>query len=500
MTVSTHSWAANIRLRGLTLLAAFVYVAGVLIATKYFISERFAYQGYVGRDFRWPEICVAFLVTVFLVTLARTEWAMPSHAAFAFLLATIAMPVIWIPVFYGPLDAANLIVLQLGVVSTFGVARLMLVGGRRPLRLLPAPSQASAVLIALFTVGALTYLLVGQQLQPTLATLSEVYDLREEYAEKVGTLGSYLVGALGNGVFPVALALGLHRRSARLVLTGIVGTMLLYSITGFKAYLVGLILTVVAFCLVKWWKGRGAGWFVGLTAAISLACLCDLVSGTLVPTSLLVRRAITTAGINTAYYVDFFATRPTYGLRHSIFSFLGPAPYPAAPARIIGAYYYDMDGTAANANLIADGFANFGLIGCLVAGAFLGFCLRIYDRLTTHLPLPVSVAALTFILLAFANTAPLTILATHGGLVLCIVVASVSADRAVKAKRPRRVRARLTGSELDMRSPLTPLRVPAPAAGTSTDVRRSRELPGAIRPVQPTSAQPGRVRPRRWPH
>jgi len=413
------------------LIAGLVYIGALLTATHYFISDQFSYLGYVDRSASWSEILAAIGISGLLILLAPAKWDYPSKAAFAFLLATIAIPVVWLPVLYGPLNTANLVTLHLAVAGAFTAARLILAGGRLPLRLVSDAHRGFiAAIISLTTVGALVYFLVGQQMRPTLVGFADVYDVRSQYVKNIDVLGSYLVGALGNGVFPVALALGLHRRSIRLMSVGVLGTLVLYSFTGFKVYLVGLVLAVVGFCLARWWRHKGSGWFVGLSGAIVLACAIDVISGTIVSTSLLVRRALTTTGINTAYYVDFFSTRPRYELKHSVLSFTGPAPYPTSPARLIGGYYYQSTGTAANANLIADGFANFGLLGCLIAGVLLGLSLRLYDRLSAHLPLTASSTALIFVLLAVANTAPLTILATHGGLMLAAVIATVSADRA----------------------------------------------------------------------
>jgi len=194
------------------------------------------------------------------------------------------------------------------------------------------------------------------------------------------------------------------------------------STAGNKSYVVGIGLTLIAYYLCAESRRQGYRWFSALGVLVALGAIFDYLQGGYSLTTLLVRRALATAGLNTAYYFDFFSNNPRYGLHQSILSFAGSPPYQLSPPQLIGVKYYGSSSLAANANLIADGYANFGVLGCILMGIVFALYLRFVDKASKHLPLQVSGPALTLVLVAAANSAALTVLSTHGGLVLLVLM------------------------------------------------------------------------------
>lgn len=393
------------------------FVVTQLFLTSRFVAEPFRYLGYNERVATTTEVGFAVAASAVLAVVAPPQWRRASDSAYAFLIATVALPVLWIPVFYGPLQQDQVAMLQLIAVAGFLAMRLTLVGERRSLRVLVVPRQLLWTILVSVVAVVLAFLVFRVGLRFEILGFAEVYDQRDFYSGRVGALGAYLPGWVGSGVLPMVIAFGLWQRHPLMVASGVTGVLVLYSLTGFKSYLIGVVLIFGAYGLAASRRPVPTDWVFWLAAAMWVAALLDRVTDNLIFTSLFVRRAIATSGLNTAFFMDYFGRQPTYELRHSVLSFLGESPYPAPPARWIGLHYYESLDTAANANFLADGLANFGVVGALGAAVLLGLCLRGYDVLSDRLPLPVATAGLMFVLVAVSNTALLTVLLTHGGFV-----------------------------------------------------------------------------------
>lgn len=405
------------------LMAAAAFALAVLFVTRELIAPSFSYQGYTFRDWGTWEIVRAAVVTSIFGLLASSRSSRTASFAVGFLVATVAIPLLWIPVFYGVLDGVGVLQLHLATFFGFGILWFFATLPGRPLRLLVVSEQIYLCLIVAAVLAIFAVLVLFYGIRPAVFTFDEVYDQRDEYNESIGTVGRYLIGALTNALLPVLVVFGAGRKKVGVLAFGALGFLLAYSMTGFKSFIVGLALTVVAIVIIKRWPNSPSAWLVVLFGVVSIGYLIDRAMGTITFSSILTRRAITTSGINSSYFIDFFADSERYMLKHSFLSFLGESPYYLTPARLIGSVYYQSDTMAANANILADGYANFGFAGAVGACAVAGFCLWLYGKLTGHLPTVVSMPALVLLLVAWANTAVFTSLVTHGGLLLAILVA-----------------------------------------------------------------------------
>ncbi|AKU16106.1 hypothetical protein [Luteipulveratus mongoliensis] len=410
------------RLNTVNIFATVLYAVLLVLVIDYFIADHFRYIGYTSRPWRWRDVAVWLVMLAVLGSMNFRRWIHPSHAAFTFLLATVGIPILSIPVFWGPLSPWGVFVLQVTTLATFGIIRLCLMGGRTPTRGVELPESLFWVLVFGFVTAGLGYLILSLGISPGMLSLNDVYEQRSEYTSNVSSIGAYLVGWVGAGVLPVVLGAGMYRRNRPLTVAAAMGILVLYSITGYKSYLVGVALTMGAYFLCSPKRRQGYQWLLALGGTVVAAGVIDYITHGFAFSSLLVRRALSTAGLNTALYFDYFSEHPRYGLRHSVLSFMGAPPYELTPSHLIGYQYYRSSSVAANANLVADGYANFGIAGCLGMAVVLGLYLRWFDKWSAHLPLQVSAPAMTLVLVAAANTAALTVLSTHGGIVLALMM------------------------------------------------------------------------------
>ena len=419
-----------------------------LVITAMLIARRFAYLGYHYRSVGLLDV-VGGVVALVLVALSLPDRiTRPSGSALWFLACTVAVPVVGIPILFGPLSTPTLLMWQLAVAAAFGLMRWLVSG---PVWHWPTPRVSERtyfVALAVIVVGSLVAVYASTGAGLSWTAFTNIYARRFQYASHVSLLGGYTVGALSGAVAPVLLALGMHRRSWRIVAASVATVAGLYLLTAQKSYLIGPALAVVGYFVVTYRTKRWVNWSVGFAAAIIGAGLFDTVTRTAVASSLVIRRGMTTAGINSSYYVDYFSSHPTAQLRSSILSRFGGNPYPLPLSRLIAQHYYGPRVSAANANFLADGFANFGVIGVLGAGLVIGLYLKAYDAASVGLDVAVSAAAITMVLVAWTNTASLTGLATHGALALLALVAltprSTAPTPGVDTARPLRASHRLS--------------------------------------------------------
>lgn len=408
---------------------AMLYSATFMYVTKVLISPRHGFVGYEHRPSEDATVLLGILCTAIIGGLVSKPTVRPSAFAIAFLAATVGLPLIWVPVHYGPLDESQVVKLQILTIVCFSILSLVPRIAYRPIKIRSPSLRLMMGFLLAFAAGVFVLLFGYFGLRPTLISFDDVYEHRSEYSESINLLGSYLVGSLVNGVLPVLAVIGLHYRKLIPAVLGVGGYVLTYSLTGYKSHLVGMLLIVSAYLLVRYFPRAPQMWMALLGTIVIVAYAVDRLTGGVVWTSLLTRRAITTAGINTAFFMDYFADAEKFRLRHSVLSWAGDSPYMYSPARVIGDYYYGSTETAANANFIADGLANFGWVGAIFACLLLAGLLSLYDRCTDHIATTLSVPALVMVLIAVSNTAILTALVTHGALLAGVLVASLPASR-----------------------------------------------------------------------
>lgn len=250
----------------------------------------------------------------------------------------------------------------------------------------------------------------------TLPNLASVYDVRFAYVDTLaenGRLVAYAVEWSGLALGPLLLAFGIASRRIHLAIVGIAVMLLIYASTGYKSILF-LAPVLAGLMIALRLRPRHFGLLVptALTLLITVALLLDSLLGSILPSSLAVRRLLDVPGQLTAYYYEFFTTHPTYALSHGILHGLVPQPYPVSPPAMI-AWVHHFGGSP-NANLWADGMANFGLAGALAATLVAIVVLKVLDAVGRDRPLPVTGAVLGAASLSLANSGILTALVTHG--------------------------------------------------------------------------------------
>ena len=291
----------------------------------------------------------------------------------------------------------------------------------------------AAVLVSLYVLMSL---LRGGGLARISFDLGAVYEVREEFLERLGPLIGYLVPWQGFVLNPALLVVGLRRRSAFLVLLGLVLQALLFGMTGYRAFLLNPALLVV-FYLIGRRRQLTAIALAGMLAVIGIAlALYAWLDEPIIPLLLVDRVIVIPAEIHYWYY-DFFGVHGQAALQlsQSIFAPLSTAHYATPIAEVIGWTYMGRDASA-NVGLFGDAFANFGLSGVAIFALLFALLLKVVDSAGRGVDPRVAAALLAMPALQLVNSGLLTTLLT-GGLALAILVLWALAPPAAPGRGPQ---------------------------------------------------------------
>ena len=438
--------------RAAILAGAASYVALLACSYAFHISPAYAYLGYTLAPAPPAVLVLAFMAAWLPALWVPVRLTRPSQVVYWMLFLLVYVPSAFIPFMaYGTAPLGQLPLLGVLVVAFASVAAIY----RLPRLVLPrvrvVPGLYWTLLaIVVAALGALVISRLGVRLE--IPSLLDVYDVREEFkAAEPSRAVSYGVSWLGNILLPFVIATGLIKRMPVLVLMGIAGQLVIFSLTGFKSVLLSsalLVLLLVALGNDGRRFGTLAVW--GSAVLVASSWLLDALANTFVFSSFLVRRLIVTPGILTGWYHEFFSEHPKAHLGHSVLEGFTAYPYDVVPPLLIGREYFGRAETYANANLWADAYANFGYAGIVGFTLVLMIVLWLFDSLVRGRDWrQVKLAALLLGVPAFtlSNTALITSLLTHGAALAWLVLYLLPRGALVRALRPRRRHAPGRGHE-----------------------------------------------------
>ncbi len=422
--------------------AGTAYVIALVVVYELLIAPRMSGSGLVDRLARDGSFLVACLLAI-----APTPWLAvaarrPSDAALWVLYLAAYVPAIIVPAFVLGTGWALLpLWLTLagsftGVVAVVGSVRLR-VRGR---------SLASAqygILLALLGLAGAAGIVYFFGVPTSIPGLVQITDARGDYRDQLaeaGRLGGYMVWWTGGVIGPVLLAYAAWSRRPAFFVGGVLALGFVYAATAFRSMVFVLLLVVVMLVLVGRHRDRFAVWFAWATTFVVVGTAIVAALGWIFPASMLVRRAIIVPGQVLAYYHEFFQREPPYLLSHSVLEGLVPRPFVETPPALIGLRYFEDPFVSANGNLWADGIANFGLAGIVVASVVLAVVLIGLDAVSVAKPPLITIPVVAVGVWGLTNSGMLTVLLTHGLLLTGGLLWLLPSDRPQRWRPgPRRV-------------------------------------------------------------
>jgi len=221
-----------------------------------------------------------------------------------------------------------------------------------------------------------------------------------------------------------------------MLILGFIGELLIYSISGLKSSLfIGFVLLVLLYLIRYLVKDLSNLPMIIIKSVVALLVFVFVIDFFFfrnsilyenIASSLILRRNFIVPGHLSGHYYAFFDVHPkNYMSNNTLFGILVnyQSPYNgASPPEIIGTYAFGNHVPHANANFLADGFAQYGYVGMLIASAILGLSLHFYDSMTRNINKYVALIMLVPFAFTFSNSAIFTVLLGHGfGFCLLII-------------------------------------------------------------------------------
>jgi hypothetical protein len=251
--------------------------------------------------------------------------------------------------------------------------------------------------------------------------LSTVYQVREEFIEDAAPFVGYFVPWQGYVLNPLLMLLGLRRRAPLVGGLGLALQLLLFGMTGYRAFLLIplLVLGVYLFARRRQLLLLALAAVLGVIAAALL--LYAWLDQPIIPALLVDRVIVIPAEIHYWYY-DFFGVgaQPTLQLSQSLLAALSVSHYTTPIPEVIG-WKYMGSAASANVGLFGDAFANFGFAGCFIFALLFALLLKAVDAAGRRADTRVAVALVAMPAFQLVNSGLLTTLLTHG-LALTIIV------------------------------------------------------------------------------
>lgn len=412
-----RAWAREFVISFLLVLLVGVY--GIVLHWVYasYVSPAFDYLGYRYTPPTEDSMVVSWLIASGTALALPRRLDRPSSVVLWVLYAVTVAPTILMSTYTSYLSPTEGLILAAAVGGVFAVVSVAQNPEPRSLRLHVSQTTVWLIVIA---ISAATYatLWATQGLSFQFLSVLDVYDVRADFADELETVGilSYLVSTQANAINPWIAARGILERRWWVVAIAVLAQLILYSTTGYKHVLfaIGAWLVMLVVLRRRREKTRGSVLLIGATSLVVVAAVVDEVMNTNLATSLFSRRFILTPGMLSGAYVRFFSDNPQAHLGYSILRPFVDYPYDQSPPYIVGAMITNGSVIASNANLFADGYANFGWLGVIGAGAILLVYLRLVDRASVGLPIVVSAIVVIIPAVALSNASVLTAMLSHG--------------------------------------------------------------------------------------
>lgn len=252
---------------------------------------------------------------------------------------------------------------------------------------------------------------------------SEQYEIRRETAHSISLFSHYSLGQLLKALIPSVILLGISLKRYWLTVAGCLVLGGLFMVYPHKTTLI-MLLPLLLFAFVNDHRKQTGYMLMGLVAAI-LITVALTAWWNIMPESLLVRRIFFTPAFITHAYTEYFRDTPVF-FTHSFMGGIFQYPFELEPAFEISRAYFLSDVMRCNTGFIGDGFLNFGYAGMILFTVLTAVLFQFIAQLKLK---PLYFGLSFFILYEISNSSPVTLILTHGLLLLLLIMTFMLRNR-----------------------------------------------------------------------
>lgn len=409
----------NLKSRLFIIFGSIIYFFLLQYTYVYIITPQHEYYGFVNNSPSIFWIIVAFILAVLPSIWLPIKCDRPSKLVYLFLYIVNYVPLILVPYYTLNMDEKMIFAFSFTLFLSFSA-----LGFHYKVKLLKIKSlhvNKTVFWIFIFLMSAFFYFLIIRfyGFNINIISLLDVYDVRGDFREissQSSPIARYAILWQANVINVFFIIYGLITKRASLISLGVIGQLFIFSITGWKSVFFSILLIIAVLYLVKLLKNFGVRFITSVTSFMLISILVYYFFNSDFLVSVFIRRMILLPGLISGYFYEFFSINPKAYLGHSIFSSFINYPYSSTPPIVVGEHYWGQSiiTANANANIWADGYANFGYIGMVLFSILLGFILWIYDSISSKINFKIAVLMLCIPAFSLSNSALLTTILTHG--------------------------------------------------------------------------------------
>ena len=367
----------------------------------------------------WPVIAILILVSAFPVLLFDTF--IKTSSAFLFFLFYVVVLGPSIPLHYVVFGDVDCFYIFLIVMMSFALSLFSWI--RVPVLRVSnffGKSQLNFILIVGGLLFFILYSVFVYKGEFRLVGVNDVYGLRHEFRDNADTTMRYMMGVVGGSLAPYAIVYGWSRRRLGYFALGVSCFFISYMIAGHKSIVLSLLLMFG--CL--FFLNKGVKTWLLIVALLSVSFVifaADSYIGYSLLTPFSLDRMVLAPSILNYLYYTFFSEHTFAYWGHSFLKGIVSYNYTESPAFLIGDLFFK-EGDRANANLLADGYSNFGMIGAFALLFVMVVLCLVYESISKVFNFSERIAMFIPQIMFLSNGSPLTALLTNGLVVLYIAL------------------------------------------------------------------------------
>lgn len=403
-------------------LGVILYIAGLKLSYVYFISPDFSYFGYINLHPTKIVQIVSIIFVLFPLLFFDTKVQAPSRVVFWIIYLMVYIPAMLVPDYVRLNGFDEIITLKFTIFCALFLLYFVSELPKISIYYFNNNNVLVAGFLVLFSLSMWGMIIQSFGIHFNFSEVDDVYDLREAYRDQVNRFSGYAINWQSKIIDALLLAVGFIKKRYWLVFIGISGQIFIFSITGQKSVALSSIFILgIIFCIQKNGRDFVLRFIYSLTCLIVISMGADHFFHSSEYTSLFVRRMLITPGLLLNYYFDFFSNNPKIYLSHSIFVNFIDYPYDRLPPFLIGKEFFGREDLAANANIWADSYANFGYFGIFFFTLLLSGILYLYDCISEKRNFIVSVTLIAMPAWSLVDTSLMTSILTHGILLALLI-------------------------------------------------------------------------------
>lgn len=256
-------------------------------------------------------------------------------------------------------------------------------------------------------------------------TFSDIYSTRAIFKSHLSKISSYFYTWEVKVVAPIMLIYSMIRKNKLLALISLLILLYIFLVSGQKSVYMTPVALLIFYFLGKTYEKKINIMLTSLLFALFAFHFIDTYIEHNLFQSIFVRRVFFIPALLNQYYFEFFTHNYMY-LSHSIFSPFIENRYHLDPSLLIGLEYYGSAKVSANNGIVADGYMNFGMTGVAIYSFLFSVMLMFLNSINFDKRY---FGIFVIYMMTFRGSAFLTVMLTHGFLILLVLAFFILKDK-----------------------------------------------------------------------